>query len=359
MFLGYYARMNCPLNIYIHVPYCLAKCNYCAFFSTACPHPDWPQYAHGICTEIENWAQKIGRITVPTVFFGGGTPSLMPVSVFATIMNKLRDCWDIANDAEISLEANPATIDGEKLDGFIENGLNRLSIGVQSFDDEKLRFLGRRHNVSDALKLIECAHTRPVRVSADFIYGLPNDTVKAVADMCHQINDLGLTHCSIYELTIEPNTPFGKMNLDMPSNDSMADMYIAIGETLKLPRYEVSNYATAGNECRHNLNIWDGAPYIGIGRGASGRVLIDNVWYEQMGNDEIFTPLAPEARAIERIIMGLRMVRGIKLDPEIKKVINIDYVNNHPEYIKVRDNRIRATEHGMIILDDIILNLVK
>ena len=142
-----------------------------------------------------------------------------------------------------------------RLDEFIANGANRLSIGVQSLNDDELQFLGRRHNVAKAMRLIDVAKSRNIRVSADFIYGLPRHNAKSVEKLCNEINKIGLTHCSMYELTIEPSTPFGKMNLDMPSNTEMAEMYNVIGETLNLPRYEVSNYAVPGFECRHNQNV--------------------------------------------------------------------------------------------------------
>ena len=163
----------------------------------------------------------------------------------------------------------------------------------------------------------------------------------------------------MYELTIEPGTPFGKMNLDMPSNTEMAEMYNTIGETLNLPRYEVSNYATPGYECRHNQNIWDGDAYIGIGHGAAGRIFMNDTWYEQLGDDARFEPLDTHTRAVERIITGLRTTRGLLLAPDIKNALNIEYAKQHPELLEVVDGRIRTTNAGMLILDDLLLNLVK
>lgn len=348
-----------PHNIYIHVPFCISKCNYCAFFSRACENPDWHEYENNILREIAHWAQLLGRMHVPTVFFGGGTPSLMPVKTFENIMSALRNLFDVDSDCEITLESNPGTIDDEKLAGFIDAGMNRLSVGVQSLDDTKLQFLGRRHNARTALNLLNAAVARNIRVSADFIYGLPGDTVSDVIKLCGDINSLGLNHCSMYELTLEPGTPFANMQLQMPSNDEMADMYNAVGDNLSIPRYEVSNYATPGNECKHNMNVWDGAPYVGIGRGAAGRVLIDDVWYEQLGGGARFEKLSPGARAIERVITGLRMVRGVGLDKDVKKIINMDYVHAHGDLIRTTaNNRLAATPRGMLVLDDIILNLV-
>ena len=352
--------MILPHNIYVHVPFCASKCNYCAFFSRACMSPDWDAYSNEIINEIEHWAQLLGKIHVPTIFFGGGTPSLMPIDIFEKIISKIRNAFDVAPECEITLESNPGTIDDKKLNDFINAGVNRLSIGIQSFDNEKLKFLGRRHDVKTALSFLDTALQYKLRVSADFIYGLPNDTVDDVIKMCNNINALGLAHCSMYELTLEPNTPFGKMNLKMPSNETMADMYNAIDDILNIPRYEVSNYAAPGNECKHNVSIWDGAPYIGIGHGAAGRIFINNEWFDQMGGGARFEKISNNARAIERVITGLRMVRGIRLDKDIKKIINMEYVHAHPELLhQTSDGRIAVTRAGMLVLDEVLLNMAK
>lgn len=352
--------MTVPHNIYVHVPFCMSKCNYCAFFSRACANPDWDLYTAGIVAELKYWERQLGKISIPTIFFGGGTPSLMPVQSFRKIIHTITTLFDTEPDCEITLESNPRTLDATKLDEFCAAGVNRLSIGIQSLSDERLQFLGRQHSVTDALHLVDLARRKNIRLSADFIYGMPNDTVDDIVKLCDDINALGLGHCSMYELTIEENTPFGKMNLNMPTNDEMAQMYIAIGDRLNIPRYEVSNYATHGNECRHNMNIWDGAPYIGIGRGGAGRVLINNQWYEQMGNGELFNPLDHGARAIERVITGMRMVRGVILDNDTEKIINMDFVNSHPDLVyRTNDGRIAATKHGMLILDDVIANMTR
>ena len=211
--------MRQPHNIYIHVPFCISKCKYCAFFSTA-RQPDWDKYCTDICDEILQWSDKLGPVNIPTIFFGGGTPSLMPTGIFAKIITKISQCFHICPDCEITLESNPGTLDAARLDRFIAAGVNRLSVGVQSLDDGELEFLGRRHTAAEALRLINAAHARNIKLSADFIYGLPGHTTETVAKLCRGINQIGLGHCSLYELTIEPATPFGKMNLAMPSNSN-------------------------------------------------------------------------------------------------------------------------------------------
>ncbi|MBO4683420.1 MAG: radical SAM family heme chaperone HemW [Alphaproteobacteria bacterium] len=351
--------MNKAHNIYIHVPFCVAKCRYCAFFSRACSAPDWDQYVSNINQEIRLFSRQLGKISVPTIFFGGGTPSLMPTKVFDSILTEIRKNLNLAPDAEITIEANPKTIDDNKISEFAKIGMNRISIGVQSFDDEKLKFLGRIHSADDARRTLDGALRHGLRVSADFIYGLPNETVAAVIKTCQEINSIGLSHCSMYELTIEPNTPLGQSNPEMPDNETMADMYNAINDNLCLPRYEVSNYAVPGQECRHNQNVWDGEPYIGIGTGAAGRVLLNGVWYEQLGGNKQFEPMSDADRAIERVITGLRTVRGVKLDEHVKNIINLEFAKSCPDMLSFNGDRLAATAKGMLVLDDLITKLVK
>lgn len=351
--------INPDHNIYIHVPFCKSKCNYCAFFSHACSTPDWEKYTNEICDEINYWGIQLGKIGVPTVFFGGGTPSLMPPESFQEIINSIRKNFRLTHDAEITLESNPGTLDAEKLQQFKNAGMNRLSVGMQSLDDKKLRFMGRCHNAQEGINLVRAAQNMNLRVSADFIYGTPGDTTESVIELCKQINKMGLKHVSMYELTIEKNTPFGKMNLDMPSNEEMAKMYIAIDKHLALPRYEVSNYCAPGQECKHNKNIWDGAPYIGIGHGAAGRVFVNGAWYEQMGAGVRFEKISNNTRAIEMILTGMRTIHGCQLTDTVKNVIDIDWVLQHPEYVTIQNNHISATAQGMLVLDDIVVNIIR
>ena len=351
--------MNYPHNFYIHVPFCMSKCNYCAFYSFACKNPDWQKYADGICQEISFWAKKLGKIDVPTIFFGGGTPSLMPIQVFEQIITCVNQHFNILADCEITLESNPGTINKNKLTDFVANGVNRLSVGVQSLQDEELAFLGRRHSVKEALDLLNQAMSMNLRVSADFIYGLPNHNTESVISLCRQINKSGLKHVSMYELTIEDNTPFGKMNLKMPNNDTMAAMYDAIKENLSLSRYEVSNYAKPNEQCKHNVNVWNGEAYIGFGRGAAGRVYFNGCWYEQKGNQELFEKISDDTRATEKILTGLRTMRGVKLTDDVQKMINFDWVNTHKDLVEIDDEYLHTTNQGLLILDDLTLDLIK
>lgn len=315
----------------------------------------------GIIRDLDKYANIIGGATVPTIFFGGGTPSLMPVDVFSKIMARINSKFHIAENAEITLESNPGTIDTKKLGNFISAGVNRLSVGVQSLDDVRLKYLGRRHDVATAINLLRTAAARNIHVSGDFIYGVPGDTPEYVSDLCRQINDLGLTHCSMYELTIEPGTPLAAQNPIMPTNDAMAEMYDAIGRKLNLARYEVSNYSRPGHECRHNQNVWDGAPYVGFGRGAAGRVFVDGAWYEQTGGDDgIFNKLSSHDRAVEKIITGMRTTRGVYLSDDVAAAINMVFAKSVPDMIiMTSENRICTTDKGRLILDDLLVKLVR
>lgn len=305
------------------------------------------------------WATKLGRFTAPTVFFGGGTPSLMPTHIFARIIKTIHQNFNVAPNAEITIESNPKTLDAVRLREFMDAGVNRLSVGVQALDDARLQFLGRCHDTHDARELLDTALNMGVRVSADFIYGLPNDTVDDVVKLCQEINKIGLSHASLYELTIEPDTVFGKMTLEMPTNSQMADMYNAIDDALHLPRYEVSNYATPGNECVHNLNIWDGAPYIGIGAHAAGRVFINDTWYQQLGAGAEFMPISNAERATEMVITGMRTTRGVKLNKATESVIDMGFVHANPDLVTYKNGRVSATKKGMLILDELLLNLTR
>lgn len=337
----------------------MSKCNYCAFFSHACANPDWDKYTDGILSEIEHWKNILGKVSVPTIFFGGGTPSLVPSIHIEKIINKINSCFVLDTNTEISLESNPGTIDIQKMYDLKSIGINRLSVGVQSLDDKKLQYLGRKHSVNDAIQTLANAKEIGFRTSGDFIYGLPGETVDDVINTCKQINSLGPNHCSMYELTIEPDTPLGKQKPTMPDNETMADMYTAIAETLNLKRYEVSNYCAPGNECQHNMNVWNGMPYVGIGRGAAGRILINNTWYEQRGDGAEFKPISETERAIEKIITGMRTTRGVNLTDDVKKVINIDNINSVADFVKITNNRMHATERGMLILDDILVKIIR
>jgi oxygen-independent coproporphyrinogen-3 oxidase len=356
-----------PHNLYIHVPYCASKCNYCAFYSICLA--DWAGYEQALVRDLEFWGWKLGRIRVPTLFFGGGTPSLMPTDAFARIMGVIRKTFDIASDAEITLESNPGTVDRARLVEFNQAGVNRLSIGVQAMDDARLAFLGRKHSARDACDLIETAHDMGLRVNGDFIYGLPGQTAQDVRKMCDGILALGLMHASCYELSVDPGTPFAKMNLQLPDQAMRADMYQTVLSVLspRLKRYEVSNYAAAGFECRHNAHIWAGDPYLGVGPAAAGRVLQAGQWFEQSNiadvkkwlikndwDDSGCARMTDRDRGTEKILTGLRTARGVLLTSDVRARINWRYIQNNPDLFDWSDSFLALTDRGLLILDALL-----
>jgi oxygen-independent coproporphyrinogen-3 oxidase len=306
----------------------------------------------------------MNHCAVPTIFFGGGTPSLMPVNIFAEITGALRDSFYIAPDAEITLESNPGTLDSVRLREFMTHGVNRLSVGVQSFNDSDLKFLGRRHSVTDAVKLIKIAQDFGLCVSGDFIYALPHHRINDVEKMCHDILDLELRHASIYELSIEPGTPLAKRGVKKIDNELSAEMYEIIGNVLsdKLPRYEISNYADPFNICRHNQNIWAGDPYIGFGPSACGRPFINDIWHEQENKawalESDVKILDNETRAAEKIITGLRTRQGVDLTPDVRNVIDWDFVKRNPDMF-VDGKNLSLSVKGLLLLDNLLIKLIK
>ena len=346
------------MNLYIHVPFCKKKCNYCAFHSTCPDVIDWDGYVDGILGQLD----EFGRITnfdprITTLFFGGGTPSLMPVKYVEKIVGVTTPAPTPA--FEFTLEANPKTLDANKLKDWKDLGLTRLSIGMQSFDERDLEFLGRGHTVRDSLELMAAADSLDLRVSADFIYGLPNQTVEDVRRLCKQINESGLKHVSLYELTIEPNTPLA--TAAPISEELAAEMYMAIQETLRLPRYEVSNY---GEPCMHNSNIWAGEEYIGVGESAAGRICENGIWQETkiVNGQIVLNKLTNRERAVEMVMTGLRTRAGVNLDTLPADVINWEFINNNPGYFEPRttshEPRIRMTDSGIMLLDNLLQSVI-
>jgi oxygen-independent coproporphyrinogen-3 oxidase len=338
------------MNLYVHVPFCVKKCNYCAFYSVCPAIIDWDDYVDGILRQMDEF--DIDNYEIKTLFFGGGTPSLMPVKYAEKIIKKLR----IVSDAEWTLEANPKTIGPAELKDWKDFGMNRLSIGMQSFDDDELRFLGRIHTVADSMKLLSAANDLNLCVSGDFIYGLPGQSVADVIKLCEQINDIGLRHASLYELIIERGTPFEKL---APASESIVlEMYSAIRRALKLARYEVSNY---GDPCRHNANIWAGGEYIGVGESAAGRFLKNDGWIEtKIINGQIVeNKLTNRERMIEIIMTGLRTMRGVAITAPIRNTIEWDFILNNRQYFVIDGEYVRMTDDGLLLLDGLMPNVIK
>lgn len=275
----------------------------------------------------------------------------MPVKYAEKIMGILSPSSDI----EWTIEANPGTLGPKELKDWRGLGLNRLSIGMQSFDDGELKFLGRIHSVSDSMKLFDSANDLGLAVNADFIYGLPNQKVPDIVKLCERINGLGLKSASLYELTPERDTKFQNMP---PMSESLSTgMYSAIQNTLTLKRYEVSNY---GIPCRHNMNVWSGEEYIGVGESAAGRIVLNGHWHETKikNNEIVMDKLSDKDRSIELVMTGLRTVKGISRSIA-DKVVNMEFVERNPKYFILSPESVRMGDKGLLLLDGLMPNIIK
>jgi oxygen-independent coproporphyrinogen-3 oxidase len=272
-----------PLAVYIHWPFCASLCPYCDFNSHLSKNIDHDAWAEAYISELKHWHARVPDRMVTSVFWGGGTPSLMAPKIVEKVLNEIQNLWDVDTNCEITLEANPGSTDAAKLKDFKSTGINRVSIGVQSLNDDALKFLGRKHSRAEALKALTVSRETFDRVSADFIYALKGQTSHDWKNELKEILDLGLDHLSLYQLTLEPGTPFynrAQSGEQMTANESDSAEMFEVTQTMcnaaGLPAYEISNHARAGQESRHNLAYWQYDDYLGIGPGAHGRVtLID------------------------------------------------------------------------------------
>ncbi len=271
-------------GVYIHWPFCLAKCPYCDFNSHVSRDIDHAQWRDALLAELRHQAALTGPRRVDSVFFGGGTPSLMPPQTVAALIEEVDRLWGLSADAEISLEANPTSVEAKKFSGFSHAGVNRISMGIQSLDDADLKALGRMHTVREALQAFDIAKAQFDRVSFDLIYARQKQTASAWFAELRQALDLAVDHLSLYQLTIEQGTRFGELYekgrlRHLPPSDEAADMYLGTREICAdygLNGYEISNYARIGAESRHNLIYWRYGDYAGIGPGAHARLTLDH-----------------------------------------------------------------------------------
>jgi putative oxygen-independent coproporphyrinogen III oxidase len=267
-------------GVYVHFPWCLAKCPYCDFVSYVEPDIDHHGYASAVLRELDARAPAFVGRRIESVFFGGGTPSLWDSNELGRVLAGVRAALDTCGELEVTVECNPTSLDEAKARALANVGVNRLSIGVQSLDDQRLRFLGRLHDARRAITVVSDALRSGMRrVSADLIFGLAGQTARDARDEAEALVDLGLSHVSAYQLTIEAGTRFGELarrgRLPMAEDVAVADSFAAIDETMAdrgLRHYEVSNYARPGEEARHNLGYWRGDEYLGLGCGAYGFV---------------------------------------------------------------------------------------
>ncbi|AMD46950.1 radical SAM family heme chaperone HemW [Bordetella holmesii] len=266
-----------PLSVYVHVPWCVRKCPYCDFNSHAVPGKDIPEraYLDALRADLEQSLPLIWGRQVISVFIGGGTPSLLSSAGLDELLAMLRACLNLWPDAEITMEANPGTAEAGRFMDYGASGVNRLSLGIQSFDDTQLRKLGRIHDANQARAAIDMAQRAVPRVNLDLMFALPGQDLDACLDDVRQALGFGTEHLSMYHLTLEPNTVFAKYPPEVPDDDLSALMQDAVKATLGeagLARYEVSAYARAGGRSKHNVNYWEFGDYLGLGPGAHGKL---------------------------------------------------------------------------------------
>src|SRR4249919_2491160 len=376
-----------PFGVYVHWPFCLSKCPYCDFNSHV-RHGgvDEVRFLRAYETEIAATAARAPDRTVSTIFFGGGTPSLMQPSSVQTILDCIAEHWSVAPDVEVTLEANPTSVEANRFRGFRTAGVNRVSLGVQSLDDAALKELGRLHSAQEALDAVAIARSIFDRYSFDLIYARPQQSRDAWATELKRAIVEAAEHLSLYQLTIEPDTPFFGLHkagkLPVPDEDLARDLYDLTQEICAdadLPAYEISNHARPGAECRHNLVYWRGQDYAGIGPGAHGRLDIDGTrhavatekrpeaWLmrvEASGHGVITDDLLnSEERADEFLLMGLRLAEGI--DPKRYADLSgrtldagrIAVLREEGAIVVDADGRLRVTQAGFPVLDAVVADL--
>ena len=324
-------------GLYVHWPFCVSKCPYCDFNSHVADTVDPAAWQRSLLAELDYYGIKTKGRRLDSVFFGGGTPSLMPPAIAGALLDALAGYWSLAPDLEITLEANPSSVEAQKFADFRAAGVNRVSVGVQSLDNDALRFLGRAHSAKDAIQAITISERTFERTSFDLIYALPGQSRAAWSGQLATALALNPGHLSLYQLTIERGTPFFSDHRDgaffLPEEDLAADLYELTGEMTEkagLPAYEVSNHAAIGQESRHNLTYWRGGDYVGIGPGAHGRLTIDGKrlqteqipgpanWLSavaEKGNATRLSATVSDTEQIEEfLLMGLRLAAGIDRD---------------------------------------------
>ncbi|WP_121060927.1 radical SAM family heme chaperone HemW [Chachezhania antarctica] len=323
-------------GLYVHWPYCAAKCPYCDFNSHVARTIDHAAWREAYVSEIKRISSETGPRILNTIFFGGGTPSLMEPETVAAVIDAARAAWLPANDMEITLEANPGSVEAARFAGFREAGVNRVSLGVQALNDDDLRRLGRIHSVAEARAAFDIARNTFNRVSFDLIYARQNQSRDAWRAELAEALSMAADHLSLYQLTVEDGTVFGARQAaghlkGLPDEDLGADLYDITQDMCEahgLPAYEVSNHAIPGAQSRHNLIYWQGGDYAGIGPGAHGRLNLNgrriatetplgpDVWLTgaQAGRAETRSTISGAEQADEYLMMGLRLAEGIDVE---------------------------------------------
>lgn len=374
-------------GVYVHWPFCAAKCPYCDFNSHVRHKPvDQARYARAFERELAVMAARTPGRQVTSVFLGGGTPSLMDPSTVERILSAIARHWPVADGAEITMEANPSSVEADRFRGYRAAGVNRVSLGVQALNDADLRRLGRLHDVGQALAAIELARETFPRLSFDLIYARPGQTADAWQAELERAIDLAADHLSLYQLTIEEGTVFHALHrtgrLVVPDGELSADLYEVTQQVTAargMPAYEVSNHAVPGAESRHNLTYWRYGLYAGVGPGAHGRIpghagrhataneKLPERWLElveaQGHGMDVDEPLASPEQAEELLLMGLRLSEGVDLE-RWRQLSGRDLdagreaeLQSYGMVERLSPDRLRATPAGMLVLDRVLAEL--
>jgi oxygen-independent coproporphyrinogen-3 oxidase len=375
-----------PLALYVHWPFCVSKCPYCDFNSHVRDTVDQAAWRAALLADLAYEAAQLPGRQLGSIFFGGGTPSLMPPETVAAVIGAAEKAWGFAPDIEITLEANPSSVEAARFADIAAAGVNRVSLGLQALDDDALKFLGRAHDVNEGLAALATAQAAFDRVSFDLIYARPDQRLPAWETELARAIGFGTEHLSLYQLTIEPGTRFATEaaagRITIPDGDSAADLFEAtraLTAAAGIPAYEISNHARAGAESRHNLTYWRYRDYAGIGPGAHGRrgglatvrrKKPEN-WMAAIGRNrhgaESEEPLAPHTRATEALLMGLRLREGVDLariarlgDTTVADLIDWPAATRLEEQglLLRAGDRLQVTDAGMLLLDAILPEIV-
>jgi oxygen-independent coproporphyrinogen-3 oxidase len=376
-------------GVYVHWPFCAAKCPYCDFNSHVRHQGvDQERYTKAFLAELADRRRRTGPRTVTSIFIGGGTPSLMKPGTVGAILEAIAANWTVPAGIEVTLEANPSSVEAERFRGYRSAGVNRVSLGVQALNDKDLRFLGRLHNVEEALKAIGLAREIFPRLSFDLIYARPGQTPEAWAEELETAIGHAVDHLSLYQLTIEEGMRFHDLHaagkIVIPDADAAADLYQVTQEVTAghgLPAYEISNHAKPGCESRHNLTYWRYGEYVGVGPGAHGRFVEDDrrvvtftekfpeAWLNLvetkghgLAGGEVLTR---DEEADEFLMMGLRLVEGIDLtryealSGHMLSSRRVSILREEGLIAPVGNSGLRATPAGMVVLDALVADLAR
>jgi oxygen-independent coproporphyrinogen-3 oxidase len=376
-----------PLALYVHWPFCVSKCPYCDFNSHVREGVDQAAWRAGLLADLAHEAAETPGRRLGSIFFGGGTPSLMPPETVAAVIGAAESAWGFTDNIEITLEANPSSVEAARFADIAAAGVNRVSLGLQALNNEALHFLGRAHDVSEGLAALDTAQRAFARVSFDLIYARPGQALPDWETELSRAIGFGTEHLSLYQLTIEPGTRFATEaaagRITIPDGDSAADLFEAtraITAAAGIPAYEISNHARPGAESRHNLTYWRYSDYAGIGPGAHGRRgglatvrrRKPENWMAAIERNqhgiETEEPLAPHTRATEALLMGLRLREGVDLariarlgETDIDSLINraaADRIEQQGLLVRSGD-RLTITDAGMLLLDAILPEIVR